>query len=93
MFLIDCPCCGPRDAVEFTYEGDATVRRPPGGADAGQQAFFEYVYIRNNPRGPHEELWHHAHGCRQFLTVTRDTLTHEISKVVFASSDRRGGDK
>ncbi|HUK10568.1 MAG TPA: sarcosine oxidase subunit delta [Stellaceae bacterium] len=77
MLLIDCPWCGARDQVEFTYAGDATVRRPD--PDAGETAFAEYVYLRDNPRGPHRELWQHTAGCRRFLLVERNTLTHEIS--------------
>jgi len=77
MLLIECPWCGPREQVEFTYSGDAKPRRPQPAA--GEQAFFEYVYLRDNPRGPHRELWHHTGGCRRFLVATRDTLTHAIS--------------
>jgi heterotetrameric sarcosine oxidase delta subunit len=77
MLLIECPWCGARDQVEFTYAGDATVERP--SPEAGEAAFVEYVYLRDNPRGPHRELWQHTGGCRRFLTVERNTLTHEIS--------------
>jgi sarcosine oxidase subunit delta len=79
--LIPCPHCGPRQHDEFTYLGDATLRRPGAAAPgaAGQEdAFFEYVYIRNNPAGRHEELWFHASGCHEWLIVTRDTRTHEV---------------
>ena len=55
MLLIPCPFCGPRNQVEFTYGGDATVHRP--APDAPEAQWFEYVYIRDNPRGPHDELW------------------------------------
>jgi methylglutamate dehydrogenase subunit B len=77
MFLIQCPWCGERDQVEFTYAGDATVRRPDPAA--GEAAFFDYVYLRDNPRGPHRELWHHTGGCRRFVVVERNTLTHEVA--------------
>ena len=76
MHRIDCPWCGPRDEAEFQYQGDATVRRPP--PDAPAEAFFRYVYIRENPRGWHTEWWHHVGGCRLFVKVVRNTLTHEI---------------
>ena len=76
MLLIHCPWCGARDQVEFTYAGDATVRRP--AHDAGEAPFVEYVYLRDNPRGPHRELWQHTGGCRRFVVVERNTLTHEI---------------
>ena len=85
MIRIDCPWCGPRDEVEFSYRGDATVQRPP--ADAAEQEFFDYVYARKNPRGWHVEWWHHAQGCRQFLKVLRHTLTHEV-RVVAAATER-----
>jgi sarcosine oxidase subunit delta len=40
--------------------------------------------LRDNPRGPLCELWYHAAGCHSWLVVTRDTFTHEISRVEFA---------
>ena len=76
MLLIPCPWCGARGQVEFTYGGDATVRRPaPNGSE---EEWFGYVYIRANPAGPHDELWLHGAGCRQWFKVRRDTRTHEI---------------
>jgi len=77
--LIRCPWCGERDLAEYYYGGDATVRRP--AQDAGLKAWHDYVYLRDNPKGPHQELWQHSSGCREFLVVTRDTLTHAISDV------------
>ena len=76
MLLIPCPCCGLRAQIEFTYGGDATIKLPE--ADASEAAWAEYVYLRDNPAGPHDELWHHSAGCRQWIRVRRDTLTHEI---------------
>jgi heterotetrameric sarcosine oxidase delta subunit len=77
---IPCPYCGPRDASEFTYGEDGSVVRPdPETVD--QRAWIDYVYQRDNPRGPHSELWHHTAGCRQWLRVTRDTMSHAIQKV------------
>jgi methylglutamate dehydrogenase subunit B len=73
---IPCPFCGERDASEFSYRGDAAPTRP--NAD---EAFHDYVYLRDNPAGRHEELWYHASGCRLWLRVTRDTRTHEVLAV------------
>lgn len=84
MIRIDCPFCGVRDHTEFSYEGDATVEYP--ALDASQDAWFEAVFLRDNPRGPHKELWRHIYGCGTFLEVERDTLTHEISSVKIAHS-------
>ena len=77
--LIPCPICGPRDHGEFIYGGDATVARPDI-ADRDPTHWAAYVYDRENPRGAHREYWHHVHGCRLFMVVTRDTATHDVSE-------------
>jgi sarcosine oxidase subunit delta len=87
---IKCPYCGERDAQEFTYRGDAGPRRPdPAAADA-EAAFFDYVYLRDNPAGPLSELWYHRAGCRSWLVVERDTRTHAVASAVLASALSRG---
>ena len=78
MLRITCPHCGARDEAEFSYRGDATVKRPTTDDAA---AFVDYVYSRTNPRGWHSEWWQHNAGCRQWLRLTRHTVTHEISAV------------
>ena len=83
--LIDCPHCGPRPKEEFGIKR-AVLPRP--GADAGAAAWMDYVYLRDNPRGSHREYWHHAGGCRRWLTVTRDTLTHAVTRVADAAEER-----
>lgn len=86
---IVCPYCGARGNEEFGYLGDASLVRPdPAGAGA-TQSFADYVYLRDNPRGPHRELWYHAAGCHAWLVVTRDTVTHEITRVEFARDAAR----
>ncbi|HYC44112.1 MAG TPA: sarcosine oxidase subunit delta [Burkholderiales bacterium] len=76
MMLLPCPYCGPRDVTEFSYGGDADVRAPAG--DAPAEDWSAHVYLRDNPRGPHDELWQHSAGCRRWIRVTRNTLTHEV---------------
>jgi sarcosine oxidase subunit delta len=76
MMLIPCPWCGPRSQVEFTYGGDASVKRPACGAPV--EKWVEFVYLRDNPRGPHAELWLHGAGFRRWFRVLRDTRTHDI---------------
>ncbi|MDU6135603.1 sarcosine oxidase subunit delta, partial [Bradyrhizobium sp.] len=51
----------------------------------GQRRFFEAVYLRDNPAGPHRELWYHAQGCRSWLIVTRDVRTHEVLGAALAT--------
>ena len=77
--LIPHPLLGPRDAQEFTYLGDASLlARPDGMAEGAEAAFYDYVYLRDNPAGVHRELWFHEQGDRSWLVVTRNTATHEI---------------
>jgi heterotetrameric sarcosine oxidase delta subunit len=78
MLRLPCPICGLRDETEFTYGGDAGVARPAMD-NTDMAAWHDYVFLRDNPRGPHREYWHHVQGCRQWLVVDRDTLTHHIS--------------
>ncbi len=77
--LIACPFCGPRESGEFSCLGDAGPRRPDAGA--GDAAFFDYVYLRDNVAGDMDEWWYHGGGCRAWLKVRRNTVTHEIFSV------------
>jgi methylglutamate dehydrogenase subunit B len=75
--IITCPYCGPRDQVEFAYQGDANRLRPhPASTD--QTAWNAYVYARANPLGDHREIWQHSGGCRMHIAIVRNTLTHVI---------------
>ena len=79
MIRIQCPLCGLRDHAEFQYIGDATKVRPKTVAPGNEEKWFDYVYIRDNPKGPHEEYWQHIFGCRSLVKVKRNTVTHEIT--------------
>lgn len=83
MLRLECPICGLRDESEFSYGGDASVTRPADGERA-MRPWLDYVFCRDNPRGRHLEYWQHQHGCRQWLVVERNTLTHEITSVRLA---------
>jgi sarcosine oxidase subunit delta len=87
--IINHPLLGPRDAQEFVYLGDASLMHRPDGmahpdATAAQDAFHDYLYLRDNPAGAHRELWYHEQGDRSWLVVTRNTVTHEITAVELA---------
>ena len=83
--IINHPHLGPRDATEFTILGDASLlKRPDWQADGAIDAFYEYLYLRDNPAGLHRELWFHEQGDQSWLVVTRDTVTHEVVDVAFA---------
>jgi len=81
MLRIKCPWCGERDQNEFDYGGQANLVRPSNPEAAGDREWAEYLFYRINPRGVHHERWVHSWGCRQWLNVVRDTLTHEIHRV------------
>jgi len=83
--IINHPLLGPRDAAEFVYLGDASlINRPDSSATDAAEQFYEYLYLRDNRAGEMRELWYHEQGDRSWLVVTRNTLTHEISKVELA---------
>jgi heterotetrameric sarcosine oxidase delta subunit len=78
MLVIPCPWCGPRDETEFSYGGQAGVAYPEDPAALTDEQWAEYLFFRDNPKGPFPERWVHTHGCRQWFDLTRDTVTHEI---------------
>ncbi|MDD2877486.1 MAG: sarcosine oxidase subunit delta [Acidiphilium sp.] len=84
---IACPYCGPRGLEEFLYHGDASVRRPEDGGAVPDQAWTDYVYLRENANGPHRELWYHHAGCHAWLVVTRDLRSHDILGVTAARDE------
>jgi sarcosine oxidase subunit delta len=76
--LIKCPHCGTRPVEEFTFLGDATLKRPTSTDPETMDAWYDYVYLRDNPKGRFNEYVQHTGGCRAWLVVTRDTATHEV---------------
>ena len=89
---IECPYCGSRDLREFSFLGDAesagaaladATAAAAAVADRGSSE-VERVYLRDNVAGRHRGLWYHEAGCRSWLAIERDTVTHEIFSVAFA---------
>ena len=77
MLLITCPHCGARPEIEFRYGGEAHVARPdPEAAD--DAAWAEYLFMRANPKCEHRECWWHAHGCRRWFNLVRDTVSDRV---------------
>ncbi len=79
--LINCPYCGPRPVEEFTVKGDASPERPRSNEPSTMDDWYAYVFLRDNVKGRTKEFWHHSGGCRSWLVVERDTLTHEVYSV------------
>ena len=82
---IKCPHCGPRDLREFYYQGAAVALNRPD-PEAGDVAWDDYVHNRENPAGETRELWQHEYGCAAWLVVTRNTVSHVISKTELAKT-------
>ena len=78
MLLITCPYCGPREEGEFSCGGEAHIRRPAADVRLRDGEFAQYLFLRDNPKGPFTERWCHDAGCRRWFNVVRDTLTHRI---------------
>lgn len=86
---IPCPLCGSRDIREFTYRGHALgIERP--AADAGDDAWDDFVFFRENPAGPMRDLWFHGQGCAAWLVVSRDTVSHEVTGAELVRDAKRG---
>ena len=78
MLLIDCPWCGKRPELEFSYGGQAHLVRPQQAASLTDAQWAEYLYVRANPRGRHAERWRHVRGCGRFFNALRDTTTDQF---------------
>lgn len=85
MLEILCPWCGRRPHTEFAYGGDASQHHPE---TSGLDAWVKTTYFRKNAVGTHTELWYHRDGCRQWLRVSRDTLTHAVHDTAFVTGLR-----
>ncbi|MFQ5774639.1 MAG: sarcosine oxidase subunit delta [Kiloniellaceae bacterium] len=86
MLLIPCPYCGPRCETEFSYGGQAHLARPEDPDTLSDEAWCEYVFLRDNTKGVFLERWVHAQGCRRWFNVARNTVTYEILAVYEAAA-------
>jgi sarcosine oxidase subunit delta len=73
---------------EFTYRGHATGLDRPA-PDAGEAAWDNFVFLRDNPAGPTRDLWYHSGGCGAWLVVDRNTVTHAITGAALVSGATR----
>ncbi|MGI9387173.1 MAG: sarcosine oxidase subunit delta [Methyloligellaceae bacterium] len=82
-----CPICGERNHSEFSYGGDGSIEYP--ALDASTEDWLNAVFQRQNICGVQTETWQHVSGCRTWLLVERDTLTHKIHSVRVAHGGLR----
>ncbi len=78
MLRIPCPFCGPRNETEFAYGGPLKARRPDDASALDDAAWIEYLTVPENPLGPVRERWWHVRGCGLWITLTRDTRSHDL---------------
>ena len=81
MLHITCPWCGPRDDNEFHYGGEAHILRPSAPEKLSDAEWSEYLFLKQNSKGPFLERWSHSAGCRQWFNVVRNTATDEIIEI------------
>lgn len=81
MLRIECPWCGPREETEFSYGGEAHIRRPEEPDALSDAEWADYLFYRKNTMGLFEEQWCHTHGCRRWFNVRRNTVTYRIEAV------------
>ena len=67
-------------AARATRSSSATAARPtstyPDDPDAlSDVEWADYLFMRDNPRGPFAERWFHTAGCRRWFNAIRDTAT------------------
>lgn len=80
MLLIKCPWCGDRDESEFNYGGEAGIVRPLEPDKLTDEEWADYLFMRKNPKGLHQEQWNHSAGCRRWFNAERDTVTYRINR-------------
>lgn len=81
MLRLACPYCGPRDETEYHYGGQAHVAYPENPSELTDRQWAEYLFFRDNPKGPFAERWVHSAGCRKWFNVVRDTETYAVLAV------------
>ncbi|MCA0927464.1 sarcosine oxidase subunit delta [Ruegeria profundi] len=77
MLTLKCPFTGAMlDETELHCGGEAHRKRfGPGSSD---EDFETYMFVRENRKGVHFELWMHAYGIGKWFIAARDTETLEV---------------
>ena len=76
-----------RDRVPLRRSGGAELS---GGPDAlSDEEWADYLFMRDNPKGPFRERWFHSAGCRRWFNAVRDTATHRFSRRTGSTRSRR----
>ncbi|MCT4369221.1 sarcosine oxidase subunit delta [Yangia mangrovi] len=89
MLLIHCPYCDETlPEVEFTYAGEAHIARPENPSEMSDDAWQQFLFMRDNVKGDHFERWRHLHGCGRFFNAVRNTVTDKFLTTYKAGAPR-----
>ena len=78
--LLPCPWCGPRNATEFRYGGEAGPRPDP--ATTTPEEWRRYLYFHANPRGWHDrELVPRLRAAAGTSSSSGTRVTNEVRAV------------
>ena len=71
MLLIDCPHCGPRAELEFSYGNEAHIARPKEPDSLSDAEWADYLFLRDNTKGVIEAMSGYLDSdCLIFLSST-----------------------
>jgi len=82
MIQINCPNCGVRNSNEFRFGGEYNPR-PKNMMAVSNEAWTDYVFLRENKVGVQKEWWYHRAGCGVWFLAERHTKTNEVVKTYF----------
>lgn len=86
---IPCPLCGSRDRREFYYYGaEDYLTRPDEKASI--EELDNHLFLRDNPAGPTRDVWYHEQGCGSWMVVSRNTITHEVTRAELVAARKKG---
>lgn len=89
MLLIHCPYCEETlPELEFTYAGQAHVARAQDPSGQSDEAWRDFLFIRDNVKGVHAERWRHVHGCGRFFNALRNTVSDKFLTTYKAGAPR-----
>ena len=79
MLILTCPNCGERNVSEFRFGGDY-LPRPSDPCAQTDEAWVDYLYMRENGMGLQTEWWYHYAGCGLWFLAERHTKTNEVTR-------------
>src|SRR5439155_1209739 len=88
MLLVRCPWCGPRDEIEFRYGGQAGLTYPADPEALSDEEWADYLFMRDNPKGPFRERWFHTAGCGEGWHPVVEEAVQRGDRVLLVERDR-----